>query len=141
MRWLGASLGIGLAQLAGCKALYDALCQRVDSAQAVCSMLLGQEMAAEEVARVFLAQPTLFSRSPELLQARLGCLQRELGLDAAAAALQLAVRHPQLPPPFPPKEVRQQLQQVDTLSNASAFNESSLLRPNYRREVPSQAVG
>jgi hypothetical protein len=95
VRWLGVSLGIGLAQLAGCKALCDALCQPVDSAQAVCLLLLGQEVAAEEVAHVFLAQPTLFGRDPKLPQARLGCLQRELGLDAAAA-LQLAVQHPRL---------------------------------------------
>jgi hypothetical protein len=95
VRWLDGSLGIGLAQLAGCKTLYHALYQPVESLQAVSSMLLGQGVPAEEVARVFLAQPTLFGRDPKLLQARLGCLQRELRLDAAAA-LQLAVQEPPL---------------------------------------------
>ncbi len=95
VRWLEGSLGIGLAQLAGCKSLYHALLRPVDSAQAVCSMLLGQGVPAEEVAHLFLLKPTLFGCSPKLLQARLGCLQRELGLDAAAA-LGMGVREPQL---------------------------------------------
>jgi hypothetical protein len=94
VRWLEGSLGISLAQLAGCKSLYQALQLAMENAHAVCSMLLGQGVPAEELSHVIQAQPTLFKYSPELLQARLGCLQQELGLDAAAA-LQLAVRHPQ----------------------------------------------
>jgi hypothetical protein len=95
VRWLEGSLGIGPAQLAGCKALYTALCQPVDSAQAVWSMLLGQGMPAGEVARVFLSTPTMFGRSPKLLEARLGFLQQELGLHAAAA-LGIVVQQPRL---------------------------------------------
>jgi hypothetical protein len=93
--WLEGSLGIGLAELAGCNILYQVLSLRVETAQAVCSMLLGQGVPVAEVERIFLRRPTLFSYSPKLLQARLAFLQRELELDAAAA-LGMAVGQPGL---------------------------------------------
>ncbi len=95
VRWLEGSLGIGLAGLAGCSTPYGVLLLHVEAAQAVCTMLLGQGVPAAEVSRIFLATPTMFGRSPKLLQARLAFLQQEQGLDAAAA-LDLAVRQPRL---------------------------------------------
>jgi hypothetical protein len=95
VRWLKGSLGLGLAELAGCNTLCQVLLLRVEAAQAVSSLLLGQGVPAGEVSRILLASPTMFSCSPKLLQARLGFLQRELGLNAAAA-LDLGMRQPRL---------------------------------------------
>ncbi|GAB4822910.1 hypothetical protein N2152v2_009956 [Parachlorella kessleri] len=95
LQWLEGSLGVGLEELAACKALCNALYLSAGAASAVFLSLQNQGVPAEQVAHMLLKQPTVFNRSPEALSARLVALQQHLGVDPAAA-LQLALSQPRL---------------------------------------------
>ncbi|GAB4822920.1 hypothetical protein N2152v2_009966 [Parachlorella kessleri] len=95
LQWLEGSLGLRLEQLAACKSLSSMLRLSAAAASAVCTSLQAQQVPAGQVAHMLYRQPTLFNHRPEVLSARLGALQQNLGLDAAAA-LQVAMAHPRL---------------------------------------------
>ncbi|GAB4822938.1 hypothetical protein N2152v2_009984 [Parachlorella kessleri] len=95
LQCLEGTLGVGLQQLAACKALCHALSLSAGAAGAVCLLLKQQQVPAGQVARMLLKQPAIFGQTPERLLAGIGALQQHLGLDAAAA-LQVAIASPSL---------------------------------------------
>jgi hypothetical protein len=95
LEWLQGSLGIGLAELAGCSDPCSALYASADSAAAVCCQLFAWQVPMEAAVRIFLTRPNFFRCKPASLAARVGALQQELGLDAAAA-VRMLVQQPRL---------------------------------------------
>ncbi|GAB4822909.1 hypothetical protein N2152v2_009955 [Parachlorella kessleri] len=95
LQWLEGSLGSGLRQLSACKDLCNALLLSAGAASAVCLLLQRQHVPSEQVAQMLIQQPTSFGLKPEVLFARIGAIQRHLGLEAAAA-LQVAIACPKL---------------------------------------------